>query len=203
MIQELIKELPLKKKQILETAEDLFLRFGIKRISIEEICSTAKVSKMTFYKYFKNKNELVKYLWSLMFEYGMNKLEEIEKLDITFQEKIELILELKEESAKKLSHEFAVEYFFSNSDLREFFNQMYQKSINAFITFIKTAQAKGEVRTEMKPEFFIAATNKLMELVKNNELVNSYESYKDFVLEVNNFLFYGIFPRPGRKKNQT
>jgi hypothetical protein len=106
---------------------------------------------------------------------------------------------MKEESSKKLSHEFALEYFFSNNELRDFFNGMYQKSISAFIDFFKNAQAKGEVRTEMKPEFFIAAVNKLMELVENKQLVQSYETYKDFVLEVNNFLFYGIFPRPDKK----
>ena len=200
MIEEIIKDFPPKKKQILVTAEDLFFRFGIKRISIEEICSTAKVSKMTFYKYFKNKLELVKYLWFLMFEEGMKNFEEIENMDISFQEKVELILKMKEESSKKLSHEFALEYFFSNDELREFFNQMYKKNIGAFIDFFKNGQIKGEVRTEMKPEFFIAAVNKLMELVENKRLVQSYETYKDFVLEVNNFLYYGIFPRPDKNK---
>lgn len=196
MIKELIQDLPVKQKHILETAEDLFLRFGIKRTSIEEICSKANVSKMTFYKYFKNKNDLAKNLWSLMFEYGMKRFKEIEKMDISFQEKVDLILKMKEESSKNLSHEFAIEYFFSNDELREFFNQMYQNSISAFINFFKNAQAKGEIRSEIKPEFFIAAINKLMELVENKELVQSYTTYKDFVLEVNNFLYYGIFPRP-------
>jgi len=200
MIEEIIKDLPLKKKQILVTAEDLFLRFGFKRISIEEICSTAKVSKMTFYKYFKNKIDLVKYLWSMMFEYGMKKFEEIENMNISFQDKVDLILKLKEESSNKLSHEFVLEYFLSNNELRDFFNQKYQQSIGSFINFFKNAQTKGEVRSDMKPEFFIAAINKLMELVENKQLVQSYETYKDFVLEVNNFLYFGIFTRPDKKK---
>ena len=122
MIEDLIKDFQPKKKQILITAEDLFFRFGLKRISIEEICSTAKVSKMTFYKYFKNKIDLIKCLWSLMFDYGMKKFEEIENMEISFQEKVELILKMKEESSKKLSHEFALEYFFSNDELRDFFS---------------------------------------------------------------------------------
>lgn len=200
MIEEIIKNFPEKKKQILTTAEDLFLKFGIKRISVEEICSTASVSKMTFYKYFKNKNDLAKYLWSLMFDYGMKKFEEIENMNVTFQEKVELILKMKEESSTNLSHEFALEYFFSNDELRDFFNQMSKKSIDAFIEFVKDAQTKGEVRPEMKPEFFIAAINKLMELVENKNLVQKYNCYKDFVLEVNNFFYYGIFPRPDKNK---
>ena len=41
-----------KSKLIVETATDLFMRYGVKRVTVEEICQTAKISKMTFYKYF-------------------------------------------------------------------------------------------------------------------------------------------------------
>ncbi len=48
-----------KYNQIIETASELFVRFGIKRVTVEEICKTSGVSKMTFYKFFRNKNEVV------------------------------------------------------------------------------------------------------------------------------------------------
>jgi len=190
--------LPKKQKQILQTAEDLFQRFGIKRIPVEEICKTAGVSKMTFYKYFKNKNELVHHLWEKMFEEGMQKFDEIDRMDISFLEKIEMILELKEKSAAKISHEYALDYFNGIPELQSFFNEMYKKSISRFIEFISEAQKKGEVRPDMRPAFFITAISKLTELVHNKELVQSYPDYKDFVMEVNNFLFYGIMPRTVR-----
>ena len=47
-----------KYLDIFKTAKDLFWKYGIKRVSIEEICKEAKVSKMTFYKFFPNKIEL-------------------------------------------------------------------------------------------------------------------------------------------------
>ena len=49
-----------KKLQIVETAKDLFMRYGIRRVTIDEICRTAGASKMTFYKYFSNKIALLK-----------------------------------------------------------------------------------------------------------------------------------------------
>ncbi|MCJ7802330.1 MAG: TetR/AcrR family transcriptional regulator, partial [Candidatus Marinimicrobia bacterium] len=61
-----------KFKQIVETANDLFMRFGVKRITIEEICKTAKVSKMTFYKFFKNKIELAEYIIFSIINTGQN-----------------------------------------------------------------------------------------------------------------------------------
>ena len=49
-----------KYKQIIATSKELFWKFGIKRVTVEEICSQAHVSKMTFYKFFPNKIELAK-----------------------------------------------------------------------------------------------------------------------------------------------
>jgi AcrR family transcriptional regulator len=40
----------LKLARIASTAEKLFMKFGIRRVSVEEICREASVSKMTFYK---------------------------------------------------------------------------------------------------------------------------------------------------------
>ncbi|NOZ62096.1 MAG: TetR/AcrR family transcriptional regulator, partial [Calditrichaeota bacterium] len=54
-----------------ETAQDLFFRYGIRRVTVEEICRTAGVSKMTFYKYFKNKIDLVKKLMEKIYDQAL------------------------------------------------------------------------------------------------------------------------------------
>jgi len=185
-----------KFNEIVESANDLFSRYGIKRVSVEEICKTANVSKMTFYKYFKNKIYLVKYLWAKMFDDSLAKLDEIEAMDIPFPGKIKLLLKLKEEFASKLSRESVNDFLNVVPELQEFYNSLFQKSINHFMKFIKNAQKKGEVRPEMRPEFFMAAIQKLTELSHNENLTQIYHDYTDFVLEVNNFIYYGILPRP-------
>lgn len=192
----MFKNLPAKQIQILETAEDLFQRFGIKRISIEEICSTANVSKMTFYKYFKNKVELVHFLWSHWFEQNNAKFAEVRAMDIAFTEKLALILKLKEEGTQKVSYQFALDYLNGVPELEEFFQQQYTKSMATFMDFIQEAQHKGKVRPEMKIEFFLAVIGTMKVLMQNKSLVELYPHYQDFIMEVNNFLFYGLLPRP-------
>ncbi len=189
-------DLPAKQQQILETAEDLFQRFGIKRISIEEICSTARVSKMTFYKYFKNKVELVRFLWERWFELNNAKFAEVRALDISFTEKLTLLLKLKEEGTQKISYQFALDYLNGVPDLDVFFQEQYTNSMNLFMDFIREAQQKGEVRADMKIEFFLAVIGAMKELMQNKSLVKLYPHYQDFILEVNNFLYYGLLPRP-------
>ncbi len=84
-----------KLQQIVKTAHDLFFRFGIRRVSIEEICRTANVSKMTFYKHFKNKNELVKFLMNEIYEQAFKQYYEIMDQDIPYAEKIEQVIQWK------------------------------------------------------------------------------------------------------------
>ena len=51
-----------KQDQIIQAGRHLFWKYGMKRVSIEEICREAGVSKMTFYKYFANKTALALYI---------------------------------------------------------------------------------------------------------------------------------------------
>src|ERR1035437_9144111 len=119
--------------QILSTAEDLFQRFGFKRITIEEICAKANVSKMTFYKYFPNKNELIKHLMNSWLKQVEQTIKEFEGMDILFTEKIKKLLNLKEESTGKISKEFMAEYMNSDPDLQNFIKDYYGKATVFFI----------------------------------------------------------------------
>jgi len=184
-----------KQKAIAKAAEELFWRFGFKKITIEDICKKAETSKMTFYKYFPNKNQLIKFLLNTWYKEGMAKFREIEQTETNFQEKFKKLLQLKAESTAKVSKEFAKDYYFSNPEIKEFIEEIYQKGLAEFMDFITRAQQKGEVRKNMKPEFFLAVLKQMQELVNNDELILLYPNYQDFILEFNNFVFYGLLPK--------
>ena len=44
-----------KKEKIVETARNIFSRFGIKKSTMDEIARKIRVAKSTLYHYFKNK----------------------------------------------------------------------------------------------------------------------------------------------------
>src|ERR1035437_4797800 len=180
--------------QILSTAEDLFQRFGFKRITIEEICTKANVSKMTFYKYFPNKNELIKHLMNSWLKQVEKTINDFDGMEVPFTEKIKILLRLKEESTGKFSKEFLAEYMNPDSDLQNFFNDFYARATAFFIDFIKKAQQKGEVRGDIKPEFLVAVLNKMLELAKDEKLISLYPRVIDFSLEINKFIYCGFLP---------
>ncbi len=66
-------------------AKELFFKHGTKRITIEEICKTANTSKVTFYKYFNNKVDLVKYIRDEMMKEGFDQYDKICELDIPYR----------------------------------------------------------------------------------------------------------------------
>lgn len=189
-----ITDKPRKFRQIFSTAEELFQKYGFRRVTIEEICQKASVSKMTFYKYFANKDELIKFMMETWFRESERIMREVMEMEVPFNEKILLLLKLKEEYSQKLSLEFFAEYVNPEGDLALFIKEFYHKSVAVFIDFVKKAQEKGEVRRDIKPEFLIAVLNQLLEMAKNQDLVKLYPSVTDFSLEVNNFFYCGILP---------
>ncbi len=47
-----------KKQKIFQAAEELFAKYGLKKVSIDEIVDRAGVAKGTFYLYYRNKEQL-------------------------------------------------------------------------------------------------------------------------------------------------
>jgi AcrR family transcriptional regulator len=187
---------PKKKIQIVEAAEKLFNQFGFKKVSVEEICEAAGASKMTFYKYFANKNELIKHLWQVMIDASWVKLDKLDQQDVPFAEKVKMIIKMKEEATSQMGSEYIHDYLNMVPELMDFYNQIFGKVMTRFMEIIRKAQEKGEVRKSIRPEFFLTVINMMMELAKNEQLAAVYANYTDFALEINNFLYYGLMPVP-------
>jgi AcrR family transcriptional regulator len=178
----------LKKELIVKTAEQLFNRHGIKRVTVEEICRTAGVSKMTFYKYYLNKIELVRCLWNRWIDEGLLKLDENDALNIPLPEKIQRMFEWKSNFLSNISKEFIKDILPLNLG--------YERIIQRFNEFIINAQKRGEIRSTIKPEFLITVLNKLYELARRDEdLRSKYSNLIEFNREFKDFFWYGVISR--------
>ncbi len=197
---------PLKKTkkfyQIVNAGEALFQRFGIKRVTVTEICQQAGASKMTFYRYFNNKNDLVKHVLNRWLEEGYARVAEIEAMPISFAEKIRKIIEFKNDFLSQLSDQMIAEYLARNPDLKEFLKDYEARSYQRFKQFIERAKERGEVRPDVRPELLIALADKMTEVLRNKQLAALYPDYKAFIREVNAFFAYGFVADDVRARNQ-
>ena len=192
-----------KQRQIVSTARALFWKFGIRRVSVEEICTEAGVSKMTFYKYFSNKNELVKFILEEITAEAISKYRRIMNQKVPFPEKVKQSIQLKIEQTEALSQEFFEDiHKKAEPEIKEFFHQKIQESLRLILHDYTAAQKTGDIRSDIKPEFIVYFLNKMMEMVKDEELSRLYSSPQDMILELTRFFFYGILPRKDKKRTK-
>ena len=178
-----------KYRYIVETAEELFFKHSAKRVSVEEICRKANVSKMTFYRYFSNKQELAEHIIRLMFEQGSAKLDEVEALEIPFTEKLQIILDYKLELVEKMSSEYIREYVHLVQ------GPMAQQWMQRVMQFLQHAQERGEIRADVRPELIMLMADKYSELVDDQRVAQLYPDYTELTKSLWNMFYYGILPR--------
>lgn len=185
-----------KRNLILKAAKELFWKYGIKRVTIEEICQLANVSKMTYYKYFSNKIELVKYIYETAANDGIEKYRAIMDSQIPFHEKVIMSINLKMEQTSNISREFYNELMNSDDpELKKSFQQKVADSIHMVLEDYRLAQNKGFIRKEIKPEFILYFLNHMFEMGKDEKLSSLYSTPQEMILELTNFFFYGVLNR--------
>ncbi|UCH10620.1 MAG: TetR/AcrR family transcriptional regulator [Fidelibacterota bacterium] len=177
----------MKREQIIQTAERLFARFGSRRVTVEELCREADVSKMTFYKYFANKVELVRTIRDNWEDEGFRKFDEINALEIPFPEKIDLMTQWKVEFAQRINADFIRELV-STDDAVERFKRRYLGNIS-------NAQKKGEIRRDIDPEFLWLVVEKLGELFKEGSWKQVFTDPSQYQQQLRTLIWYGLLMR--------
>jgi len=190
-----------KFEAIVSAARSLFWKHGIRRVTIEEICQDAGVSKMTWYKYFSNKTAIAKYLIEDMFESGIKAYKEIYHSDISYEEKVKKMLDLKMSNSHEMSQEL-LDDIYKNQDeeLSETIETIKKRMIGIYLDDIREAQKIKEIRDDVKPEFMLYFLNNLTEMLTDQRLVSIYSNPQQMISEVMTFFFYGIMPRKNGKK---
>jgi len=194
------KETNQKYQQIIKASQILFWKHGVKRVSIEEICSLAKVSKMTFYRFFPNKIELAKHLLEKVAKEGFDSYKNLVTSDISFTEKISKLIEMKLESIKNVGQEFILDLY-KNPELGliPFIDELNKESLKLTILFIQKAQKEGFIRKNLKIDFILYFFNQMARMITDNQLIEKYETPQALIMEVTEFFFYGIGAHQDKK----
>jgi AcrR family transcriptional regulator len=190
-----------KYEAIVHAAKSLFWKHGIRRVTMEEICEVAGVSKMTCYKYFSNKTAIAKYLIEDMFESGIKAYKEIYNSEISYEEKVKKLLDLKMSNTHEMSQELLDDiYKYQDEELYVTIETIKKRMLEIYLDDIREAQKTGAIRNDIKAEFMLYFLNNLTEMLTDKQLVGIYPNPEQMIAEVMNFFFYGIMPRKNRKQ---
>ena len=178
------EKLSQKKQQLVETGKKLFLKHGVKRIPIEEICRESEVSKVTFYKYFKNKQALISTIGDGLIEEAFSKFDEINKKKISYVEKINLMSTWRVEFFSSLQGEFLDQII----EMKDF----KKEYMNRFIANIMIAQKTGELRKELSPELIALVTEKMREITLTEQWRDIFSDYATYQDQLRTIMFFGM-----------
>jgi AcrR family transcriptional regulator len=185
-----------KFRKLMQTARDLFFRHGIKRVTIDEICQKAGVSRMMFYRYFRNKDAIAMYILDQIYSDAWSKFDEILAGDIPFEEKIRRIAVVKMEMADEYSMEFLNEFLADeDSECGKLLIRKRKESYEFTRKIYTDAQERGDIRKDIKIDFIMFMMEYSLEIVRDERIQGMYPDISQLIHEMFALLFYGMLSR--------
>lgn len=180
-----------KRDQLIQTGEALFVKHGMRRVTVEEICHQAGVSKPTFYKYFENKAALARRIVELWIEEVLQQIDRIEGAEVPFPEKMKQILALKQAIAARPGPEFLEDLIPMDIDL--------SPALRRAMRFLVQGQQDGNIRADIPPEFLLAAFDLLNTMHHNPRVRDLYEDTETLAVDIFKLFYYGALSADHRE----
>lgn len=182
-----------KLDDIVGVGRDLFWKFGLRRVSIEEICREANVSKVTFYKHFKNKEALAMYILKEIFDEAISEYRNIFDSNVGFSKKMQSVMEMKLSITKNLSKEFLKDIYQGEyPNLSAYTKKVSEDNLRMIRSDFTEAQWRGEIRADIKIDFIIYFLNKAVEMISDDTLINMFDNVLEMTSQFTDFFFYGL-----------
>ncbi|MCL2113895.1 TetR/AcrR family transcriptional regulator [Lactococcus protaetiae] len=149
-----------KKKAILDTTFTLLNEKEIKEITVDEIAQKAVVSKVTLFKYYKNKNHLMNIVIMHAFENMAAQVEEIIQSDLNFEETYEGITQMKLKQLEHYSPIFSQNLMTQYSESPDFFDtDAVTVQMKIYDKLFQKGQDEGKISKDFTKDDFLFLVN--------------------------------------------
>lgn len=186
----------MQKEQIItQTARGLFFKFGLKKVSIEEIAEQAHISKATFYKYYNNKVDLAESVLEVIFQEDSENFKKILNSDIDFEKQIKQLVQVHEENFEERSEDFYTDIAKYYPVLDSIVNKHKERMFSYINSFLLENQKLGNIRNSLNVAFVSDAIIYLTESAMKGTFESKFKSKKDLLRQVTDLFFYGILNR--------
>ncbi|WP_350019446.1 TetR/AcrR family transcriptional regulator [Priestia flexa] len=185
-----------KKQQDIQSATlKLFNQFGPSGMNIAKIAKEAKVSQVTIYNHFENKEQLIRETIKVYLKKQFELYEQLLLSNSKFETKLKNIMFEKSKSFTTINPQFLQELILEDEPLQKWFQSFYtEQSLPLLIKFIKISQQKGEINPKLSVDtilFYIQALKTQIDQLSPNDIA-SFDKNKS--LEILHIFFKGISP---------
>ncbi len=135
--------------RILNSAKQLFFRYGYTKATTDEIAKEAGISKRTLYKYYPGKLQILESLIDIKLNYIHEQMNIITDSDMDFPDKLKSVMSIVAETLKEISREFL-------EDIRKSVPRVWKKIYNYRKELVEKYYTKilieGKKSGHFKPE---------------------------------------------------
>jgi AcrR family transcriptional regulator len=189
------------KEKILKGAEDLFMRYGVRSVSMDDIARHLAVSKKTLYQHFADKDDLVMMVSKAILERHTvefesirvsteNPVEDLAKISLCMKKNMEglnpaLLFDLQKYHAKAWN----LWLDFKNKYIRE-----------SVIVNLKKGMADGYIRTDIDSEVMAALRIEQVQLAFNQDVFPRERfNLAEVQVQIFDHFVFGLVTEKGRK----
>ena len=183
-----------KKESIVRAALELFMQYGFKKVSINDIAVKANVSPVTIYNHYGNKDnliyEVIRHQLRSMMEYYRKTIYG----EGTFPEKIKEIVFNKVEVAAQFRGELAPIALGNNSVYAQsIYEEFEREAMNMTLDLLKEGKREGYIGEDISEQTLIIYFDILKSGISSStRLYADEESYPRIVRELNELFLYGL-----------
>ncbi len=189
------------KEEILSRSEQLFMRLGIKSVTMDDVSKELGISKKTLYQHFENKDQLVEEVITTHVEREKACIEEIaEGAKDALEEmvKIGVLLASTIEDVSPSTLFDLQKYHFKTWEM--LMKNQDERIVNSIIQNIQKGIAGGYYREDVNPEviarIYAKATYMIVDEIANP---NSQFTRKEMIWELHNYHIHAIATPKGLK----
>lgn len=180
--------------EIIARVKDLYLRYGIKSVTMDDVARELGISKKTLYQYFTDKSQLVEAVIQMELEHSAETAKAIMGQGVDAVEEMHMVHKFLDSMARHHSH--VAEY-----DLRKYYPTLFntvlkfkrERLYEIWKTNIEKGKAQGLYRAEVNTEI-ISKTNLLRFESSIESCIFSTEELlsQDFFTEIFTYHIRGI-----------
>ena len=190
------------KGKILESAQELFITYGIRSVTMDDVARAASMSKKTLYQYFDNKDGLVSEVAKNHFEQEKAEFLEIEKDAKDAIEEILLVSKCLRKHVFRMNPSLLYDMQKYHGRAWDNYLQFKHSTIRGYVQRnIERGQREGVFRPEIDAKVLAIFRIEGIQLVFDTKLFprDKFEFAK-VQLQILDHFIYGLLTEKGRKK---
>jgi AcrR family transcriptional regulator len=174
-----------KRERIIDIARELFVLRGMQDVSISEIAKQAKVSQVTIYNYFGDKNSLAKEVFASYIEAAIDKYRRIIDGELPFIEKLKYIMQDKSSMVKQIElSDFSSQALSDNILQKVFQDAVKEQTLTLYRSFIEQGKVAGAIRPDIQTEAIMSYMMTSMELFRSFDFLATSSTYKKGMMDL-------------------